>query len=482
MRRKCAFFIFFILPLLPFNAAAFEYRQINKEEIKIMLLSKEGITEGHEFNVEDLIEAVKQIKRETGSDIDIKINGCMINGDFEFKRLAFSEKSIYYYIKNKISIVHSTFHNDVATSYPYYGGRFQHCEFRKEVGFYRCQFLGKVDFSYSRFLENVIFTQVEFSKEADFSNSFFSMATDFSHSVFSGNSYFSKVIFEEKVSFFEVEFSKEVDFSGAGFEKEADFQRCRLKETAFFLDYVSHFPRVESKYIYFADKVDFKGATSRMLIIKWDAIKGGKLVYSPIVYSAIIKSYNELGQYDEADEATFEFRYRRRIENLHLKDGKKKTEWRWNRYMWEYVFEKICGHGVKPFLLLQWWFKMAVLFSFFFSPKGALQKGVQENHSLKSYIYPCINKATFLKRLRDAAYFSVSTFTKISLSNFVPTDNKLIHFSVKIPLYSFKDKKWKTKMSAINLFSFRLLALIEGILGWMLMALFLVCLGKVYIR
>ena len=64
----------------------------------------------------------------------------------------------------------------------------------------------------------------------------------------------------------------------------------------------------------------------------------------------------------------------------------------------------------------------------------------------------------------DSLYFSVTTFTTLGYGDWYPTEQPLIH------------------LGKIKLGSVRTLAMLQGLLGWLLLALFLVTLGKVWIR
>ncbi len=565
MRRKYNFILCFLLFLFFFGvvycALASEYKHIGKEEIKAMLQTEEGVTKGHELNAEDLIDAVKEIKKEKGEGIDIKISQCVIKGDLELERIAI-EKRGGIEIENKIGIVSSVLEGNVITHLGFrvfkdYGCSTPManytavyipieypCIFKKKVSFFNSDFLKgcyfrdarfytDVDFSLAQFAEKAyflsssfmgnasfagyyrgfrseaLFSETHFFKKADFYCENFNGNVDFDNSVFHGEVSFVGASFTEKVNFINSEFLQRVNFNGARFRKEVSFKGSRFNEEVSFLKY--HSPTiVPHTDIEFGNKVDFSEAIFKRIFIDWNAIKGGKLVYNSSVYEAIAKNFNELGweqkaeevicemlmrkwkrikggeeayslagyqtiirgfnnlgRYRDADDAYFEFRSRRRKEEQ-PKD--------WYSRVWEFIVEKSCGYGVRPFYVFWWWFGMVVIFSLFFFRKGALQERIPGNPSLQLLGKP------FLRRLRDAAYFSVSTFTKISLSNFATTDNKLVDFSVKVPVYSFTEKKWRRRIFNIKLLTFRFLALVEGIFGWMLMALFLVCLGKVYIR
>jgi hypothetical protein len=70
------------------------------------------------------------------------------------------------------------------------------------------------------------------------------------------------------------------------------------------------------------------------------------------------------------------------------------------------------------------------------------------------------------KRFRSALYFSVNTFTTVGYGDWYPTAER-----IKLPRI-----KWKLPIT------YRGLAMTEGLIGWLLLALFLITLGRVWIR
>ncbi|MDP8238631.1 MAG: potassium channel family protein [Candidatus Hatepunaea meridiana] len=90
---------------------------------------------------------------------------------------------------------------------------------------------------------------------------------------------------------------------------------------------------------------------------------------------------------------------------------------------------------------------------------------------------------TKIERVRDALYFSVNTFTTVGYGDWVPTEEVIL--SILIPwLKRNKASKLGVKpfMKMQPVIRFRTLAMFEGLCGWLLLALFLVTLGRIWIR
>ncbi|MBN1291869.1 MAG: two pore domain potassium channel family protein [Candidatus Latescibacteria bacterium] len=143
---------------------------------------------------------------------------------------------------------------------------------------------------------------------------------------------------------------------------------------------------------------------------------------------------------------------------------------RYNPLRWlEYIFiDLILGYGVAPFRAILWASGLMLLFSTFYTGQNAIElrverqkcKGKKTNGTScnnyqkygSEFCPKHQNQAKWKRRFRNALIFSVSTFTNVRYGDWHP----------------------------VGIFCY--IAMIEGFVGWLIMALFLVTFGKVWIR
>ncbi|PWI46421.1 hypothetical protein CEE45_16890 [Candidatus Heimdallarchaeota archaeon B3_Heim] len=286
--------------------------------------------------------------------------------------------------------------------------------------------------------QEVSFYLTEFQKRADFSEAQFQKEADFSYAQFQKRAIFSEAQFQEEPNFRRAQFQEEAFFETAQFQEGANFYEAKFRKLAYFegaqFQEGAFFMDAQFEYLVDFGDTDFPG-----LFIDWRQIKG-RLVWDETFYAQLIKHYKESGEFGDADSAYYEYRVRER-----------RIEKRWynpTRGL-EYIFLDLsCGYGVKPFRAVLYGLVLIFLFScFYYQPKAVKERGKPDSKP----------------RFTDAFYFSVNTFTTVGYGDWYPTAQFL-------------------KIKGRKICRFRTLAMIEGFVGWLIIALFLVTLGKVWIR
>jgi len=312
-----------------------------------------------------------------------------------------------------------------------------HCELKWEMSVNVSQFNQDAVFTGAQFDGAVDFSGTHFSQYAFFHMTHFSQYANFIGTVFSGSRIeFIDVQFGEDADFHWAQFSQRVSFAGANFSQAANFYRAQFSEDVIF------------SVAKFQGLVYFDHAVFNQMRVRWSQLEG-KLVYDDRAYISLITNFNNLGQYDDADNAHF-----------HHRVTKRNTSYSYFNPRWylEFIFlDLTCGYGVKPFRAIGVALFIILVCAAFYYRGGAIrQLRPDDNHDLK--------RRGRGRRIVDALYFSANTFTTVGYGDWYPTEQ---------PIFSL----WKIRLGSV-----RVLAMIEGLSGWFVLALFLVTLARVWIR
>jgi uncharacterized protein YjbI with pentapeptide repeats len=233
-----------------------------------------------------------------------------------------------------------------------------------EANFKRAIFSGDADFIAATFSRDANFWQATFSGNVYFRLVTFGDNAVFEEATFNEDSDFRRAIFTGDSTFEEAEFNGNVEFGDARFENETSFYRILFERPAYFENC-----SIESLNL---TKADFS-----RLHLRWDDIKS--LHFDEAAYLALIKNYNNLGWYGDANDCYYDYRnavrenwqaasstgIAARISNLldRLIDF---GEW------------LLYGYGVRPFFPIAWSVGIILAFGLFFWRKSCLRKIIVE--------------------------------------------------------------------------------------------------------
>ncbi len=141
-----------------------------------------------------------------------------------------------------------------------------------------------------------------------------------------------------------------------------------------------------------------------------------------------MKNFKDLEYFEDANDCYFQYRW--------------KSQWRkswleWSKYS-DFLICAACGYGVRPIRPLVLGLFVVVICAIYYRWKNAIRRLKDDGRA----------KADF----KDAFYFSMMTFTTVGYGDWYPQDEH------------------------------RILVMIEGVVGWLLLSLFLVTLASVMIR
>jgi hypothetical protein len=215
----------------------------------------------------------------------IKLINCRIYGKVNFSDTIFQEEA---------SFNETQFNNYVG---------FNNSEFRDKAYFISTLFCNPAGFNGTKFNMGAIFSHARFCGPAYFSGGGeFDGVADFSYSHFNRLAFFHEVKFKRDAAFNWAQFRKGAQFVFPDFKGEANFSESEFNEKATFKDNTFHSLILENS--------DFK-----RLEIPWADIKDG-LEYHGATYLSLVKNYNNLEWFDDADECYWQYRTKRRKEHL----------------------------------------------------------------------------------------------------------------------------------------------------------------------
>jgi hypothetical protein len=331
-------------------------------------------------------------------------------------------------VESKIAITNSVFENDVDFSNTLFGKRldfngtafsgntdlrgtsfsddayFEFASFGGDAYLINASFSDDADFSGASFEGVVSFADASFSGEADFLGASFGGAAFFTDASFNGDAFFRFASFSGKASFADASFSGEASFADTSFNGDASFMDAS-----------------------FSGDVNFHSCDFKSMEVSWSSLKDS-LVFDGPTYVKLIKNFGELEQFEDADDAYFQYRLESTVQK----------EWSLSK-LGDVFMLFLCGYGVKPQLAIAWAVIIILLFTLIYWWGSGIKRLKDENED---------NRVS----LGDALYFSMVTFTTVGYGDWYPTDK------------------------------YRKFVMIEGLLGWLLLALFLVTLANVMIR
>jgi hypothetical protein len=383
----------------------------------------------------------------------ITIERCYIDGD-----MILSNKKL----KSKVSFFKTTFNGTAQIDNNRFegGANFKHAIFNNNVTFINDSFQGIVNFQWTNFSRSADFSQTQFFGTMEFMNAFFCQEAVFASTIMmcspsffkacfngsalfmgakiNGESDFNPTYFYGNASFFKTQFNNTADFAGsqfigraifseAIFLKEANFLGAKFEKDADFssTDFNGDVTMTGTS---FNSSINLNEARFSKLKIDWDQINGkingrDQLIYNGSTYLELIKNFRDLEKFEDADSCYYTYRW-----NKQQYDPERPL----NLKVLDIISWACCGYGVSLTKTISTSLLLMLAFSgwfWFFGRK--LEKDALG--------------------IEDAVSFSVMTFLQVSGAS---------------EKYSGIKSRHKYAI------------LIESLLGWGLMAVFMVVLTR----
>ena len=308
--------------------------------------------------------------------------------------------------------------------------------FSKGSNFTSTVFLGGADFGRAKFSKMAMFLMAKFLGEADFHSADFLGDVDFMLAIFSDQANFEGSTFSRDAYFVRAIFLREADFSWVTFSGVTHFNLVRLSERI----------RFWAGGIYYSSRAKFE----KEVFFSFKSLEG-HIVYDQVFFRDLIKHYQNIGWLELADDAYYLYRYEKARQSLGILSG-----------LVERIFLELpFGYGVKPWILLRSFLILWLAFGFYYV--GFLRRpgawwfgnGIKPwnpfRDKCRCFFWAAIHSLNILTPGID---LQPMRFIKASQYELVESESKRLVWVQRV----------------------------QQLLGWYLLALFLVMFGKIWVR
>ncbi len=458
-----ALLAFIIVLLITGSSHASEgYVEIKAEEILNKIEMGEPVEYDHVLVQGDLNLSSLNLSKIGGTQgsitAPVEIKQSIINGSVDFEGIIFSKPSTFEstIFSGDASFARTDFQDSVSFENARFGraADFDEAKFEGDANYNKAEFVGVSSFYLADFKGDANFYTTTFDTDANFNKAAFDGDAFFDGAQFATYANFENAKFEGEASFYQAKFNWNTNFANAKFDGMTYFSDALLREESGFESIQSNRylsfegtqfgGDADFKSAQFSGYISFLGANFNSMLtlndtqfsslqVGWDAIKD-HLVYNEAVYVALIKNFESLGYFRDADNCYYQYRLYNQAQETSL--GTKAID----------VLAWIsCGYGVRPTYTLV----LSLVIIFLFGVVYWACKAIPERAHLGSRLAETLQ----ISQLTNSLYFSALAFV-------TP------HASVE----------WRPSGH------WKYLVLSEHIIGWLLMALFLVTLGRVMIR
>jgi len=406
-------------------------------------------------------------------DGTVRMEGATFDAPVRFEETIFEEMAIFTGARfnGSADFSYSTFEDTVFFDSAVFAedAWFSATRFVRDAYFSNAVFSGVTDFNFTRFAEEYVlfdgvrfcgpahFEDAEFGRWTNFYGSRFSEVADFLLATFPGRSFIANVTFEGDANFAGVEFMSFAEFEDSRFEGD-------------FLLYGSTISYMKLNGTTFGENsaVHLNNTEIEGFVIPWRTMED-HLVFRDEVYMGLVENYKRLGWFQDADDCYYHYR--------RLAQERKPIGW---SKATDYLAWLSCGYGVRPDYTFAWSLSIILLFgSVFYLGGGLLQpEGAGEGASSSGVGGDGLSDEAAPAGIREGMPSEVADPPPDSGGSSVqkhPGLGEAMYFS-SLVFIAQAPAEYRAQGR------YRYLVILEGILGWLMLALFLVGLGNVMIR
>jgi len=174
----------------------------------------------------------EEILEKIANGESVDYDGITIIGDLDLSNLSLRKELKENHLLRRFPIIISTIR--ITNSQIEGALKLERSIFEEDIDFTRTEFKDQVSMAESRLKGYVSFSGSKFAESADFSGCRFDEYADFSGSAFKEDAYFLETIFNEDINFRGSEFCRDVYYGGSIFKKYADFSEISFDRYASF--------------------------------------------------------------------------------------------------------------------------------------------------------------------------------------------------------------------------------------------------------
>ncbi len=286
-----------------------------------------------------------------------------------------------------------------------------------------------IKIEYSVIKGDVFFDHAAFSGLVDFDGTSFTKSANFSGSHFQEDAGFSDSEFQGEANFSRAHFATEANFSRAKFN-DADFGRARFEKNFHLVNAKVYTLKLSDSVFPEGSSIHLKDFNFNRIAVRWNSIKE-HVPFNGSVYLTLIRNFRNQEQFEDQDDCYYQYR---------------KVKQARSHKTFPKLFDRLawisCGYGVRPSHTILMSLAIILLFTGIFLAGDALQpSGAERDVQDKASV-----------SLNDAFYFSSMQFLGKTPQNFSINEG------------------------------YEIMTVMETLMGWLLMALFLVTLSRVMLR
>ncbi len=373
----------------------------------------------------------------------------------------------------------ATFEDTVFFDSAAFGEEAEFCgtRFGRDAYFSNAIFSETCDFNFTRFAEEyVLFDGVRFLGDAHFEDAEFGRWTNFYGSIFSGVADFLLATFPGRSFIANVTFEGDAKFASVEFMSFAEFEDSRFEGDFFLYGSTISYMKLNGTTFGEGSRVHLNNTEIEGFVIPWRTMED-HLVFRDEVYMGLVENYKQLGWFQDADDCYYHYR----------KLAQERKDLGWSKAI-DYLAWLSCGYGVRPDYTLAWSLSIVLVFGIIFHlgrgllqyerPDAELAEGEEGSEVTETDLQARIKADPSFKESETHEEFDDETqrdFVNIPSIPERPTLGEAMYFSSLVFIA-------QAPADYLALGRYKYLVIVEGVFGWLMLALFLVALGNLMIR